>query len=301
MTMDRIGVAISTTGDEHRLELLQHSVLNWTTMLPEDAHLFVTVDGTEDEAALVRLSLGAWGGDVYRVGQKAWVTEPYSGRLGVAANKNTGLDLLMAAGVEHLFLSDDDTWPLFPQSIYKHTNLVDDGVPHSMVCWGKHRLVDHVVGAGYSTVAGWNWPRGVVLYQHRSVVERVGGMVEEFGVGGHEHAEYSQRIHNARLTPAPFPTPASYATREATGASALWHCEDMRRPGERPMVHKRRREALTSIRRGGADWARIDKVMARQEGSDSFVPYTAGGNGRASATLCTAPSRGAGAVEGDEK
>lgn len=316
MTTGRIGVAISTTGDEHRLSLLEASVNGWIEALPESGLVSVTVDGTEEAAERVRALLYPKTRWVYRVGQKAWTVgtptsamygeyaEGFTGRLGVATNKNTGLELLMAdPDVEHLFLSDDDTWPLYPQSLHKHTNLVDDGISHSMVCWGKHRLTHTMTDAekvAYNH-AVWTWPRGVMLYQHRSVVETVGGMVEAFGPGGHEHAEYSQRIRNAGLTPAPFLSPASYATRDATGAAVLWHCEDMRRPGERPMVHKRRREALTSIQRGGADWAQIDKMMHRMEGSSRFMPYTAAANERASATLCTAPSRGAGAVEGDEK
>lgn len=300
MTTGRIGVAISTTGHEHRLELLLHSFLGWCSAVPDDATVVVTVDGSLEDAERVRALLAKETGRVYRVGRPRCSGDmDDQHRLGVAANKNTGLELLMAEDVEHLFLSDDDCWPLYPQSLDKHTALP---VPHSMVCWGKHRLETPSMTADTDPgVARWSWPRGVMLYQHRSAVQAVGGMVEAFGPGGHEHAEYSQRIHNAGLTVTPFLSPASYATRGATGAAALWHCEDMRRPGERPMVHKRRREALTSIMRTGADWAKIDKVMARQAGSSEFVPYTAAGNGRASATLCTAPSRGAGAVEGDEK
>jgi hypothetical protein len=296
----RIGVAISTTGHEHRLELLARSIASWRAALTENgtsegATVFVTIDGSEEDARRVVDAVGYEPVQFYRVGQPVDIYAAAFTRQGVAANKNTGLELLMDAGVDHLFLSDDDTWPLYRKSLDKHTGF---GQPHSMVCWGKHRLEPG--GMLYDAVY-WSWPRGVMLYQHRSVVETVGGMIEAFGPGGHEHAEYSQRIHNAGLTAAPFISPASYGTREAAGAAALWHCEDMRRPGERAWQHKRRRDALTSVTTTSEDWARIDKVMARQAGSTAFVPYSAAENGRASATLCSAPSRGAGAGEGDEK
>lgn len=296
----RIGVAISTTGDEHRMDLLRMSVQHWDWCLTTGDSLFVTVDGDKATAERVAEAVYEWTGSVYRVGQ-VWPnvmdgSRYVDGRLGVAVNKNTGLELLMdQTQAEHLFLCDDDTWPLYRQSLDKHVERYVQGIPHSMVCWGKNRLtgVDHNPGGG-APRAVWKWPRGVMLYQHRSVVERVGGMDERFGPGGHEHAEWSNRIHNAGLTPAPFCSPASYATRNGMGASALWHAEDMRRAGEKVSDFVRRKRDLTSIRRQPEDWERIDQVMVEQEGSDAYVSYSAHVNGRTSATLYAAPSRGAG-------
>lgn len=280
---ERVGVAISTTGHEHRMGFLETCVEAWRKALPLGSTLVVTVDGTEADAERVRVVVdapdgGRCGGNTYRAGQPQrpeWSL--WSGRQGVAVNKNTGIELLMDAGVEHLFLCDDDAWPLYPQSLDKHIAL---GYEHSMVCWGGSRLKPNPV-----SYAEWTWPRGVMLYQTREVVARVGGMVEDFGIGGHEHAEYSQRIHNAGFTPAPFISPASYATRKATGAAALWHCEDMRKPGELSSDHGHRRTKITSVDTKARDWAKIQSVMDRMEGSTAFVPYRARENGRASATL----------------
>lgn len=304
---ERIGVAISTTGDEHRLGLLRKCVAAWDAALPLGAPLFVTVDGDEDACQRVVNAVRDWTGSVFRVGQpvamfgewrpeiKDWVNG--HSRRGVAVNKNTGLELLMDSvahpEVGHLFLSDDDTWPLYTASLDKHIEL---GQLHSMVCWGHHRLAQVSTDIDPDLrVADWTWPRGVLLYTHRSVVEKVGGMDERFGLGGHEHVEWSRRIHNAGLTPAPFLSPASYATRNALGAAALWHAEDMPRPGE-PLGNLRaRRKALTSVKTTEDDWKHIDQIMAEREGSAAFVDYHAASNGRASATLCVQdPSRGAG-------
>lgn len=274
----KIGVAISTTGDEHRLGFLETCVREWQKNLPEDAPIFVTVDGDEDRFRRVG-ELVNHRATVLQVGRVlgGGTSRMREGRLGVAVNKNTGIEALMNDDVEHLFLSDDDTWPKFAQSITKH---IDFGYAHSMVCWGKSRL-----SASRSAYSEWSWPRGCMLYVHRSVVETVGGMVEEFGPGGHEHVEWSKRIHNRRFTPVPFIAPLSYGTRHGMGAAALWHAEDMRKPGEPSGTHGSRRRQITSVRKQEGDWRQINEVMARMEGSTAFVPYSAHENGRLSATL----------------
>lgn len=295
--MSGIGVAISTTGDEHRMGFLETTVSNWARVLPEDAALFVTVDGSLSETRAVERLVGKHA-DVMRVGQytyeqeSAWpgatlVLEDTSrtrdGRLGVSVNKNTGLELLMdQTKSDHLFLCDDDTYPLLPESLEVHMEL---GEPHSMVCWGKHRLVGLY---GYR-MAAWNWPRGVLLYARRGVVARVGGFDERFGPGGHEHVEWSRRIYQHGLTEAQFPSPAEYAESErgpAMGAGRWWHCEDMPRKGE-PLGNLRlRRKRITSVRRTDGDWDRINEIMNERDRDTTYVPFRARDNGRASATLC---------------
>lgn len=263
---------------------LETCVKMWDRALPFQASMFVTVDGSVQDAQRVAVAVYDWTGSVYRVGQPVVQYTTREGRLGVAVNKNTGLELLMDnTSAEHLFLCDDDTWPLYPESLTKHTDL---GLAHSMVCWGKSRWVKTHEG-----FTEWNWPRGVVLYTHRSVVEKVGGMDERFGPGGHEHVEWSNRIHNAGLTPVPFASPVLYSLNGVGGpamrASTLWHCEDMRRPGEPGEVWQRRKKRNTSIRRTSEDWASINEVMAAHEGDTSFVPFRAHENSRSSATLCS--------------
>ena len=281
------------------MEFLETAVREWDRCLPvSGASLFVTVDGTAEDTARVAARVSEWTGSVFRVGHlipRLVFEEDGSlveqGRRGVAANKNTGLELLMDnTKVEHLFLADDDMWPLYPQAIYKHTDLP---LAHSIIGWGRSRLVK--VDGPY---AEWKWPRGVLLYARRKVVETVGGMDERFGIGGHEHAEWSMRIHNAHLTPAPFMSPASYASRGPSGsamrAGVLWHCEDMIRPGEGVGELQKRKSALTSIDRSERDWDQIHKIMAEREGSSDYVGYRAVENGRASATLWdNTTSRGA--------
>lgn len=286
MSDKTIGVAISTTGDEHRLGFLETCVAAWRKALPLGSVIVVTVDGTE--AAAARAAHAVMGfAEVYRVGQRRWSVDPYDGKQGVAVNKNTGIELLMAQGIEHLFLSDDDSWPLTYEAIEQH---LDFGPPHSMVCWGNGRI-ERVDSQG----AVWKWPRGVLLYARRSVIERVGGMVESFGLGGHEHAEWSNRIHQAGMTPEPFITPAAYGFPDgglSMGARRFWHCEDMPGVSEPRLEFQKRKKGNTTIHRTSEDWVRIDRVMRRQRGSSGFVPYEAEQNGRVSATLCTTHTTG---------
>lgn len=274
----RMGVAISTTGDEHRLGFLETGVRKWRDAIGSDGVLVVTVDGSRDDLFRVGLLLGSTV-DVRWVGQPVFPLDkpkPAPTRQGVAVNKNTGIEALMDADVVHLFLSDDDTWPLYPQSLDRHMDY-----KHSMVNWGAHRL--DYTQSGYSA---WKWPRGAMLYAVRGTINTMGGMVEAFGPGGHEHVEWSQRIHNAGLTEEPFLSPGSYATRNGMGAAALWHAEDMPRPGEKYGDHRLRRRHLTSVRRQDGDWPKIEQIMAQMFGSRAFVPYRAHENGRSSATMC---------------
>jgi len=45
-----VGVAISTTGDPHRLPFLESNTLRWVAAMPPSAPVFVTVDGDEEAA-----------------------------------------------------------------------------------------------------------------------------------------------------------------------------------------------------------------------------------------------------------
>lgn len=285
-----MAVAISTTGDPHRLAFLETCARMWWQALVVvglPTRIYVTVDGDLDAVARA-VEATAGFAEVTRVGQavagSARAQAARDGRLGVAVNKNTGLELLMGDVYqpEHLFLSDDDAWPLGQDSLRLHTDL---GYGHSLVCWGKHRasevLVDRERDIKYGS---WTWPRGSVMYVSRSVVETVGGMLEAFGPGGHEHVEWSRRIHQAGFTPAPYVTPEIYNHLGALGMLRFWHAEDAPRRGE-PLGNLRmRRRRITSIRRAPEDWSAIEQIMAAQDGNTGFVPYSAVLNGRRMST-----------------
>jgi len=168
---------------------------------------------------------------------------------GVAVTKNRGIDALMHAGCEHLFLADDDVWPLADDWASPY---VEDPEPHLMHSWGKGRLESD---DGHYTV--WNWPRGVLLYAERRVIERVGGMRPEFGRWGGEHVEWSRRIHHAGLSAHRF----ADLTTARTGA---WHALDYQREVPSTVSEK---ERVASIETRHA-------LYDRFRGSSDFVPYS---------------------------
>lgn len=222
-----IGVAVSTF---RRPAMLAKALDAWQQHLPSGAVLVVNEDDADDPK-------------------------------GVAANKNAGIASLMGAGVDHLFLVDDDTWPKASDWWRPY---VDDDVPHLMFCWGRKRRI--TANAHYTT---WSHPRGVMLYAERSVVDRVGGMRVEFGRWGSEHVEWSNRIHNAGFTPVPFV--------DLTVSPGLWHAEDMGRPGESGAHLARRRLRHTSIDRSDrSSWSMRSDLLERFAGSSEFVPYGLG-------------------------
>lgn len=153
--------------------------------------------------------------------------------VGVAAVKNRGLAALMDLRCEHLFLADSDIHPVTDRWWRPY---VDNPQPHLMHCWGKSRYLGETEDA--CTV--WNWPRGVLLYMTRGVVERVGGMRLDFGLLGGEHCEYSRRVYRAGLTANQF--------QDARAARPLriWHCEDYQRSAATSMPGRYTPEATAA-------------------------------------------------------
>lgn len=169
---------------------------------------------------------------------------------GVAATKNAGLAALMDLGCEHLFLADDDVWPVGAGWADPYVRSAE---PHLMHCWGRSRFLRDDPARGVSV---WSWPRGVLLYAHRSVIEKVGGMRTEFLHAG-EHAEWSRRIHSAGLTAHPF--------QDALLArSGVWHCEDYVRAVASSLPAARYSTEAAAARK---------QLYARFAGSTDFVEY----------------------------
>jgi hypothetical protein len=171
---------------------------------------------------------------------------------GVAASKNRSIAALMDLGCEHLVLADDDVHPIRDEWWRPY---VDNSQPHLAHCWGKSRFLcaDEETG---TTV--WNWPRGVMLYVERRVVEKVGGMRTEFGVWGGEHAEWSRRMFNAGLTRAPF-------ADAAAARHGIWYCADYTR--------KVASSVPKSLRDDPARITHRHNLYKLYRDSTDFVPY----------------------------
>ena len=134
--------------------------------------------------------------------------------LGIPAAKNRCIAALMDLGVQHLFLFDDDTRPAGPDWWRPY---VESPEPHLQFCWTHFASGQPVpkMGVVYrdDRLVGYGWSMGCMLYVTADVVAGVGGMRREFGMGMEEHAEWSQRIHNAGFT--------TFVHQDASGAQ-IW-------------------------------------------------------------------------------
>lgn len=214
----------------------------------------VAISTTGTRADMLAAAVDAWRG----TGIEPLVTPDLS-RRGVASCKNFGIAELMHAGVEHIFLADDDMYPL---QRFSWTRMVDDPALHLSLSWGKHRRKPEQTLPGYTE---YTWPRGVLLYFHRSVIDKVGGYREDYGVA-HEHADISRRIFQAGLTERMF--------LDLDHDAAEWfHCEDAQRPGETIRQLQSRRRRITTIKRTAADVRRIQELWRKYDGNTDYVPY----------------------------
>ena len=120
--------------------------------------------------------------------------------LGIVASKNVSLAALMVAGCEHLFLWDDDAWPVADGWWLPY---IDSPEPHLAYQFldlaGARKLNDIAVLYRDDKHVAYTGQRGVMLYYHRSVIERVGGFDPIYGRGMYEHSDLALRIHNAGL------------------------------------------------------------------------------------------------------
>lgn len=89
----RVGIAIST---HQRPEVLKRAIEQHMKYLPAGALVVVIDDGSKPAAVVPD------GVQMFR----------HETSLGIVASKNDSLSALMDAGCEHLFLWDDDAWPI---------------------------------------------------------------------------------------------------------------------------------------------------------------------------------------------
>lgn len=242
---ERIGVAVTThnraaTATEAINNILENSI-NAYVVVVDDAS---TVPFTHDRVEIFR----------------------FDTQQGIAKSKNKCLELLMDKGVEHLFLFDDDCWPISQNWMQPY---IDNREPH--LCYlfkdrnsrGQPLDVPRTTYDDGTTYALEN-PRGCMMYLHRSVIEKIGGYRPEFGIWGHEHAEYSLRAHAAGLTLQPF--------QDVCSSDSLIYAIDANprsHPGfSRSVPDKQRRE----------ENERNAKILEKNRGSTDYVEYRTMGN-----------------------
>lgn len=229
----RIGVGITT---HNRPDVARRTVEQWRRYLPDDSVL-VVVDDASDVP---------FPGATYRFKRNA----------GIARAKNKCLELLDDAGCSEFFLSDDDTYPVTKQWWRPY---VESPEPHLMRIFKDLRkgppLNDVAVVYQDAQHVAYTHPRGCLLYANRVVLERVGGMNPEFGRWGWEHVDWSNRIHNARLT--------TWAFTDVVNSDKLIESLDELCAVPRSVDRKIRNRLVE----------RNESLYYSYQGSDHFIPY----------------------------
>ncbi|MFT4162481.1 glycosyltransferase [Shinella sp.] len=223
----RIGIAVTA---HNRPAMLKQALDHHRRYLPDGA-VFVVVDDGSDPAATA----------------PEWVRLlRHDEAKGIALSKNACIEALMDSGCEHLFLFDDDTWPVTADWWQPY---VRSPQPHLMYIWGGAQLYRD------DDIVGHTRPKGCMLYVERRVVDRVGGMDPAFGVWGFEHESWSDRIHNAGFTTCRYqdvPTSTGLfqasdevgdvqsSVPEATRRKATPHLAEQKRNSEEYVEYRRR-------------------------------------------------------------
>lgn len=194
-----IGVAIST---RNRRTKAVECVNAWKAALPEGATLVVVDDCSDEPFPNIP--------DVHVVHNEH--------RMGVAMTKNRCLSALMDAGAQHLFLADDDVWPIAYRWWEPYTQSPSPHLSYQWVRTGKSPANKWVKEWEDEQHWGIKFPRGVLLYVERHIVDRVGGMDPAYGYWGGEHVAWSQTIHDFGFTEHPF--------MDVKGSDELWYARD---------------------------------------------------------------------------
>lgn len=173
-----IGIAITT---HNRNELVAQTVDKIRKLTP-NARL-VVVDDASDKPVEIKEA------QVYR----------FKNNVGIAKAKNKCLELL--SDCQHIFLFDDDTYPLVPDWYQPYIGSKEPHLMYLFENWASGRPVgdDRIVYEDGSTVAHEH-ARGCMIYVDSKVLDVVGGMDVRYGKAMHEHLDWSNRIYNAGLT-----------------------------------------------------------------------------------------------------
>ncbi|KLW31921.1 hypothetical protein SK51_03577 [Enterobacter sp. MGH85] len=213
----RIGIAITT---HNRPDVLNRAIEQHTKHLPIGALVVVIDDGSKPAAVVPD------GVQLLR----------HETSLGIVASKNASLTALMDAGCEHLFLWDDDAWPIADNW---HLPYIESPEPHLAYQFldlaGTNKLKDMAVLYRDDKHIAYTGQRGVMLYYHCSAIEKVGGFDPVYGRGMYEHSDLALRIHNAGLT--------TWAYGDVVGSEKLIHSLDEHEAVERS-VPRPDRQAL---------------------------------------------------------
>lgn len=129
-------------------------------------------------------------------------------RSGIPAAKNKCLEL---AKYDHIFLFDDDTYPIYDEWYLPYIN---SGKEH--LCFTFLTAFKRKEGFKYHTLGN-----GCMLYVTRKCIDTIGGFDWNYGLGKYEHVDFSRRIYNSGLNESIF--------MDIEKSSELLYCMDQKK------------------------------------------------------------------------
>jgi len=166
----------------------------------------------------------------------------FSERAGIPAAKNKCLEL---AKYDHIFLFDDDTYPICDGWYLPY---IDSGKEH--LCYSFLPYFKAKNGFKYHALGN-----GCMLYVTRKCIDTIGGFDWSYGLGKYEHVDFSRRIHNAGLTESVF--------MDVIGSGQLLYCMDQKKEIQRSFTSRE----MTTLLSSGA------KRFAQNRKSKEFISY----------------------------
>lgn len=196
----KIGIAIST---HNRQDVLPRTLGMHIKHLPEGAKLVVIDDGSVLPAKVPE------GVELIRTRVSH----------GIVAAKNASLKALIDAGCEHLFLWDDDAWPIADGWEQPYINSPEPHLSYQFLDLARGpKINDITILYQDAKHVAYSGQRGVMLYYHRSAIDKVGGFDPIYQRGMYEHSDLALRINNAGLT--------TWAFADVTGSNELIYSLD---------------------------------------------------------------------------
>ncbi|PIJ49191.1 MULTISPECIES: glycosyltransferase family 2 protein [unclassified Erwinia] len=177
-----IGIAITT---HNRHDVLSRSLEQQLKYLPAGALVVVIDDGSANP-----------------------VTVPDGVKLirhdkaqGIIAAKNRCIEYLMDACCDHLFLFDDDAFPISGNWHLPYIQSPEPVLSYIFPNWANGRPIgDATLIGGDGKHVAYSHTRGCMIYVNHSAVERIGGFDPAFGFAMEQDVEYLDRAFHAGLT-----------------------------------------------------------------------------------------------------
>lgn len=226
-----IGIGITT---HNRNRIVADTVAKLRELNP-DAKLVVVDDASQERVKID-------GVQVYR----------FRRNVGIARAKNKCLELL--SDCQHIFLFDDDTYPLQPGWEQPYIDSPEHHLMYLFTAWADGKPVgDDAVVYQDDQHRAHHHARGCMMYVDRLALDTVGGMDTRFGVAMNEHLDWSIRMHNAGLT--------TFRYMDVAGSERLIYSMDQHR------------EVRTSITNRSAHKEGNQHLLTESETSSAFIPY----------------------------